>query len=125
MSHFTRIKTQLRNLTLLERALRDLGYVPTLGQVRVRGWSGETRPADLVVQMPNRYDFGFKQVGDELVMVVDDWGFRERIPELLQQITQRYAYHVCVEQAQAQGFQVIGTEAQPDGSIKLVVQRFT
>jgi hypothetical protein len=125
MSHFTRLKTKLRNLTLLERALRDLGYTPSLGQVAVRGWHGETRRADLVVQMPNRYDFGFRQVGEELVLIVDDWGFRGSPEELLGQINQRYAYHVCVEQAAAQGFQVVGSEAQPDGSIKLVVQRYT
>jgi hypothetical protein len=43
----------------------------------------------------------------------------------LGQIQQRYAYHVCVEQAAAQGFQVVGSEEQPDGSIRLVVQRYT
>lgn len=125
MSHFTRVKTRLRNLALLERALRDLGYQPSVGNVKVRGWSGETRDADLVVQMSNRYDFGFKQAGDELVLICDDWGFRENIPQLLQQITQQYAYQVCVEQAAEQGFEVVGTEQQPDGSIKLVVQRYT
>jgi hypothetical protein len=125
MSHFTRIKTQLRHLNLVERALRDLGYVPSVGRVAVRGWSGETRRADLVVQMPNRYDFGFKQVGEDLVLIVDDWGFGEDTAELLGRIRQRYAYHVCVEQAAAQGFAVVGEEQQPDGSIRLVVQRYT
>ncbi len=125
MSDFTRVKTKLRNLLLLERALRDLGYQPTVGDVRVRGWNRETRPADLVVPMSNGYDFGFQQVGDDLVLVVDDWGFREPIPQLLETITQRYAYHVCVEQARQQGFQVVGTETLADGSIKLVVQRYT
>lgn len=125
MSHFTRVKTKLRNLTLLERALRELGYQPSVGNVKVRGWNGETRDADLVVQMSNRYDFGFQQVGDELVLVCDDWGFRENVPQLLQKITQQYAYQVCVEQAAAQGFQVVGTEQQADGSIRLLVQRYT
>lgn len=125
MSHFTRVRTKLRNLALVAKALEDLGYHSTRGNVAVRGWNGETRPADLVVQMSNRYDFGFKQVGDELVMVVDDWGFRENIKELLGKVQQRYAYHICVEQAEAQGFTVIDTEEQADGSIKLVVQRYT
>ena len=125
MSHFTRVKTKLRNLALLERALRELGYQPSVGNVKVRGWSGETRDAALVVQMSNRYDFGFAQSGDELVLICDDWGFREKVPELLQKITQQYAYQVCVEQAREQGFEVVGTEHQPDGSIKLVVQRYT
>lgn len=125
MSHFTRIRTKLRNLALLEKALRDLGYEPSLGNVRVRGWNGESRRADLVVPMANRYDLGFRLVDGELVMLADEWGFRDNLTQLLGQITQRYAYHVCREQAEAQGFQVIGSETQADGSIKLVVQRYT
>jgi hypothetical protein len=125
MSHFTRVKTKLRDLVLLERALRDLGYTPSAGNVAVRGWNGETRKADLVVPMSNRYDFGFRRVGEDLVLVRDEWGFRENVDELLGKINQRYAYHVCVAQAEAQGFQVVGTEEQPDGSVKLVVQRYT
>jgi hypothetical protein len=75
--------------------------------------------------MPNRYDFGFARAGEELVLIVDAWGFRENVDDLLGRITQRYAWHVCVEQAAAQGFQVVATEDQPDGSVKLVVQRYT
>ena len=125
MSHFTRIRTKLRNLALVDKALRDLGYTPSQGRVKVRGWHGETRDAELVVQMPNGYDFGFRQQGDELIMVVDRWGFREDTTKLLGAINQRYAYQVCVEQAAAQGFTVVGEEVQPDGSIRVVVQRYT
>ncbi|MCC7491474.1 MAG: DUF1257 domain-containing protein [Fimbriimonadaceae bacterium] len=124
MSHFTRVRTKLRDLQLLDRALRDLGYQPSLGRVRVRGWDGESRAADLVVQCSNRYDFGFRRDGDELVMILDEWGFRDEVPRLLERITQRYAYHVCLQQAAAQGFQVVATEEQLDGSLKLVVQRY-
>lgn len=125
MSHFTQVRTRLQNLQTLARALRALGYQPTVGQVQVRGWDGDARDADLVVPMSNRYDFGFRQEGDELHVIYDAWGFRENLPELLERITQQYAYETCVEQAEAQGFQVVGTETLPDGSIKLVVQRFT
>ncbi|HAZ64871.1 MAG TPA: hypothetical protein DCZ72_14855 [Armatimonadetes bacterium] len=125
MSHFTRIRTKLRNLVLLERALRDLGYVPSVGNVRVRGWYGESRRADLVVQQPNGYDFGFRLVDGELVMLADVYGFRGTPADLLGTISQRYAYHVCREQAEAQGFQVTGETVDEDGTIRLVVERYS
>lgn len=125
MSCFTRVRTKLRRLDLVERALRELGYQPSVGNVAVRGWDGETRPADIVVQMSNRYDFGFRREGDELVLLADVWGFRGDLHELLGKVTQQYAYQVCVEQAEAQGFRVVGTESQADGSLKLTVERYT
>lgn len=125
MSHFTRIRTKLRNLVLLERALRDLGYVPSVGNVRVRGWHGESRRADLVVQQPNGYDFGFRLVDGELVMLADVYGFRGNPADLLGPISQRYAYHVCREQAEAQGFQVTGETVDEDGTIRLIVERYS
>lgn len=124
MSHFSSVKTQLRDLVLLERALRDLGYQPSTGTVAARGWNGRTMPVDLVVPMYNGYDLGFKQVGDELEVVVDEWGFREDLTELLGRVKQRYAYQLCVAQAEAQGFKVTGTEEQADGSIRLLVERY-
>lgn len=124
MSHFTRVQTKLRDRLLLERALRELGYVPSVGRVAVRGWGGRTEPVDLVVAMPNGYDFGFRQAGEELVLVVDEWGFRENVASLLGRIQQRYALQVCIAEAEAQGFTVTATEEQPDGSIRLLVERY-
>lgn len=125
MSHFTRVKTKLRRLDLVARALRELGYQPSVGDVAVRGWDGETRAADLVVPMSNRYDFGFQREGDELALVADVWGFRGDLQEILGQVTQQYAYLTCLEQAEAQGFRVVGTETQADGTIRLTVERYT
>ncbi|MBI2298196.1 MAG: DUF1257 domain-containing protein [Armatimonadetes bacterium] len=109
MSHFTRVKTQLRNLVLLERALRDLGYTPSVGNVAVRGWNGQTMPG---------------QAGESLELVADEWGFRGDLQAVLGRVAQRYAYHVCVAEAEAQGFAVTGTETLEDGSIRLLVERF-
>ena len=44
---------------------------------------------------------------------------------ILSQITQRYAYHAVKESAAQQGFQVAEERNQADGSIKLVVQRWS
>ena len=47
MSHFTRIRTQIRNIGTLQRALEDLGY-DVAQDAQVRGYRGAQTKADLV-----------------------------------------------------------------------------
>ena len=124
MSHFTRIRTKLRNITTVQRALEDLGYnVQEDG--KVRGYGGGQTNADLVVTMGGQYDVGFsQQKTGEVLMVADLWGLKIDKNTFLNQINQRYAYFTVMEQAEAQGFQVTTEENQQDGSIRLVMQRW-
>ena len=47
MSHFSTVKTELRQLEPLVQALNDLGYSPEQGERPVRGYRGQTVTADL------------------------------------------------------------------------------
>ena len=49
MSHFSTVKTELRDRAALIDALRDLGHDPTEGERPVRGYRGQTVQADLAV----------------------------------------------------------------------------
>lgn len=123
MSHFTRVTTQLRNLAVLRDALVQLGHsVSDAGPVR--GFGGQRVDADLVVDTGSGYDVGFVQEGDEIRMVADFWGLKNDPKQFLDQVTQRYAYLTVVTQAQDQGWATITEEVQPDGSIRLVMQRW-
>ena len=42
MSHFSTVKTELRQLEPLVQALEDLGYFPEQGERPVRGYRGQT-----------------------------------------------------------------------------------
>jgi len=123
MSHFTRVRTKLRNLTVVQRALEDLGYnVET--EAKVRGY-GDRADADLVVRMDGKYDIGFSErPNGEVYMVADTWGLKVDRDDFLHEVTQRYAYLTVMEQADAQGFRVTTEENQADGSIRLVMQRW-
>ncbi|HIE53158.1 MAG TPA: DUF1257 domain-containing protein [Armatimonadetes bacterium] len=124
MSHFTKIETQIRNLTMLRRALDDLGYEYEVGEVKVRGFGGQTTLADLVIRQPNGYDIGFRWANGQYEMVADLWGLRVDREKFLHALTQRYAYHTIRAEAEAQGFAVVEEGIQPDGSIKLRVERW-
>jgi Protein of unknown function (DUF1257) len=127
MSHFSQIKTQIRNLPALESALTDLGVAWKKGPEPVRGYQGQTQTAELVVEQDNGYGIGFSWNGQEyeLVSDLDFWKQAWSVDRFLAKVTQRYAYHTVLETATSQGFQVAQEAQNSDGSIRLVVQRWS
>lgn len=127
MSHFSSIKTKIRNLDSLRAALKDLGVDWKNGPAIVRGYQGKTHQADLVVEQGNNYDFGFSWNGSEYDLVADlqYWQQPLTVEGFLRQVTQRYAYHTVVNESANQGFTITEQEKNQDGSIRLVVQRWS
>lgn len=126
MSHFSQIKTQIRNLPALKSALHDLGVDWKVGPQPIRGYQGQTQSAELVIEQDNGYDIGFskKDKEYELVADMDFWQQAWSVERFLEQVTQRYAYHTVVNTTTEQGFQVSKEVKNEDGSIRLVVQRW-
>jgi Protein of unknown function (DUF1257) len=127
MSHFSQIKTKIRSLPALESALTDLGLAWKNGPQPVRGYRGQAQTAELVVEQENGYGVGFSWNGQEyeLVADLDFWQQAWSVDRFLKMVTQRYAYHTVRNTAEAQGFQVAEEANQADGSIRLVVQRWS
>lgn len=127
MSHFSNIKTKIRNLDSLKSALKDLNIDWKQGPGIVRGYQGKTHQADIVVAQGNDYDFGFSWNGKEYELVADlqYWQQPLTVDGFLRQVTQRYAYHTVVKETINQGFSVTEQENHQDGSIRLVVQRWS
>ncbi len=126
MSHFSQIKTQLRNLTSLKAALSDLGVDWKDGPATVRGYQGQTETADVAIEQPNGYDIGFAWNGEEYALVTDMqfWQLNGSVDRFLKQITQRYAFHTVITSGAQQGFEVAEQVKNEDGSIRLVLQRW-
>ncbi len=127
MSHFSHIKTQIRNLTSLETALQDLGISWKSGPQPVRAYGGQTRDAEVVIEQSNGYDIGFCWNGEEYELVADlqYWKQPWTVNGFLNQVTQRYAYHTVVSESSKQGFQVAEQQKNEDGSMHLVLQRWS
>lgn len=127
MSHFSKIKTQVRNLDSLKNALQDLDVTWKPGPRPVRGYQGQTRNAEVVIEQDNDYDIGFSWNGSEYELVADlqYWQQPWSVDGFLNRVTQRYAYHTVVNESANQGFQVAEQKNQEDGSIRLVVQRWS
>jgi hypothetical protein len=127
MSHFSQIKTQIRNLSSLQSALTDLGVDWKAGPCPVRGYRGQTETAEVAIEQDNGYDIGFRWNGSEYELVADlqYWKQESNVDRFLSRITQRYAYHTVVNESANKGFQVSEQQQNADGSIRLVLQRWS
>lgn len=128
MSHFSTVKTELRQLEPLVQALNDLGYAPEQGQRSVRGYRGQTVTADLAVAMQDGGDLGFRWNAEsgayELVTDLDLWKQTIPVERFLSKLTQRYAFNTVLAASSREGFEVAEQSTAQDGSIELVVTRW-
>lgn len=128
MSHFSTIKTELRDRAALLAALKDIGQTPTEVNQLLRGYQGQTEVADLCCPQPEGGDIGFRwnstEKRYELVTDLDLWRLPIPLERFMAQLTQRYALHSILSSANAEGFVVSDQRASVDGSIELVVTRW-
>ena len=127
MSHFTKIKTKLYNLETLKKSLSDLNIDWTVQTNNIRGYQNMTHEAELVIQQENKHDIGFKWNGVEYELVTDlmFWSQDISVDRFLNRINQRYAYNSIIGVSEKEGFNFSQTETAEDGSIRLVLLRFS
>ena len=138
MSHFSTVKTELRDRTALIDALRDLGHTPSEGERPVRGYRGQTVVADLTIAAESSgdaasagaqaSDIGFRwdaaSGSYELVTDLDLWNRPIPVERFLSKLTQQYALRSILAASASEGFQVSEQRQAADGSIELVVTRW-
>ena len=128
MSHFSTVKTELRDRESLLAALRDLGQEPSTGEQPVRGYRGQTVTADLCCPQSEGGDIGFRwnsaEQHYELGTDLDLWKQSVPVERFLAQLTQRYALQSILRSSAEEGYQVAEQRQQADGSIELVVTRW-
>jgi hypothetical protein len=128
MSHFSTVKTELRDLQSLCEALADLGHDTRQGDLQVKGYRGQTVVAQLAVSQANGSDIGFRWSAEsgsyELVADLDLWQQPVPVERFLARLNQRYALRSILSASAAEGFQVAEQNNSVDGTIELVVTRW-
>jgi hypothetical protein len=131
MSHFSRIKTALRDRGLLTSSLEELGYEVVEGGT-IKGRRG-LRQVDLSVRTRDGNGIGFVQDSDGCYTIVADWhgvGWKDRkiisrLDTTLGLVQKRYAERLVLERAEELGFSVAERTEEPDGTIRIIVRRWT
>ena len=96
MSHFSTIKTQLKEAEPLIKALSSLGYIINQEEKFVKGYRGKSTAVDIGINLPGDTKVGFKWDNNsnsyELVTDLDLWKFELPVERFISKLTQMYAY---------------------------------
>ena len=128
MSHFSTIKTQLKEADPLIKALNNLGYTINQEEKFVRGYRGKFTAVDISMNLSNDTKVGFKWDNNsnsyELVTDLDLWKFDLPVERFISKITQMYAYQTILAKTEEDGYQIVEQKNQNDGSIELVLTKW-
>ena len=128
MSHFSTIKTQLKESKPLIKALNQLGYLVDQENKFIRGYKGQHTFVDISMTLSGDTKVGFKWNKNfgvfELVTDLDLWKFDLPVERFLSKITQMYAYHTIITKTEEDGYQLVEQKNQNDGSIELVLTKW-
>ena len=128
MSHFSTIKTQLKEAEPLVEALNNLGYLVNQEEKLVKGYRGKFTAVDISMNLPGDTKLGFKWDHDsnayELVTDLDLWKCEIPVERFISKVTQMYAYQTILSKTKKDGYQVVEQKNKNDGSIELVLTKW-
>jgi len=130
MSHFTTVETKIKNMNLLKRILKELGYdfteVTDEQKVKVKGYQGQTTDANLVIHASKTYDIGVRMTEKGATFIADWWGVETTRgvteEEFIHQLVQKYSYHTVMDAVQAKGYTIQEEEVAEDQTIRIKIK---
>ena len=128
MSHFSTIKTKIKDKEILVQTLELLGYDPLEEQeLKVAGSHAKDHPT-VQAQIAIGTDIGFRwndvSQSYELVTDLQTWDEPGPVERFLQKLSQQYARWTIHEAVKEDGFQVVEEWEMEDNSIELTVTRW-
>ena len=128
MSHFSTIKTQVKDADLLIKALNKLGYNINQEEKFIKGYRGKFTAVDISMNLPSDTKVGFKWDNNsnayELVTDLDLWKFEIPVERFISKVTQMYAYQTIISKTKEDGYQIVEQKNKNDGSIELVLTKW-
>lgn len=122
MSHFTTIKTQIKDIAALRAAVKELG-LELISHGTARGYYENKLKGDYVIRLKGPYDIAVNPQPDHTFGLTTDWWEGHVAKEVGQdfgKLLQLYGVHKATLEAKKKGLSVL-RKAQPNGSIKLVL----
>lgn len=133
MSHFTKVKTEIKSLATLKKALENLGYTyeegTALQPVTIEGYEGKTTEVLLSIKTGCRYSVGVV-LNDQgqFELVSDWWGLETNLgvkqDDFVNTVMKQYAYNTVLDKIQDKGFSIVSEQHDKGKNIKLVVRRW-
>ena len=129
MSHFTCIKTKIKERSYLVEALDIMGHdVQENQQLIINNPSHAEEHPEFLADVAIRNDIGFrlnKNTGNyELVAELDTWDLDIPVERFLQKLTQQYAKATILAASKEEGFTLAEEYSSIENNIELVVNRW-
>nr|YP_009395920.1 hypothetical protein [Dasya naccarioides]ARW65106.1 hypothetical protein [Dasya naccarioides] len=120
MSHFSKIKTNISNLKILKKTLKDLGFYYT---------ESVTQDNYIDVFKTNinsgiLFSFAWDVSEYNLIIDYDLWKLNMSIDCFIEKVMQQYAVNIISNESSINGFNQKSFIYMQDGSIKLTVQKW-
>ncbi len=122
MSHFTEIKTQIKDIEALRAACQEIGLT-LLQNTEARGYYENRTKGDYVVQLKGPYDIALNQQPDGTFgLAADLWQghVEEEVGKGYGKLLQLYGVHKATLEARKKGLSVLRRQQQ-NAAIKLVL----
>jgi hypothetical protein len=121
MSHFTTIKTQIKDIEALRSACKEM-KLTVLEKAEARGFAQQTIRGDYVIQLKGPYDIAVNREGDAYGLTTDWWDghVEKEVGPNFGKLLQLYGVHKASMEARKKGLSVLRRPKQ-DGSIKLIL----
>lgn len=122
MSHFTTIKTQIKDIEALRSACSELGLT-MLPNTTARGYGQERRHGAFVIKLAGPYDIAVNPEPNQTFGLTTDWwaGHVEKeVGKDYSKLLQLYGVHKASIEARKKGLSIL-RRSQQDGSIKLIL----
>jgi hypothetical protein len=126
VSHFTTIKTEIRDMEALRCAVTELG-LSLETNADARGYANQSIKADYVVRLKGPYDVAVQRQPNGSHELTCDWWdghVAREVGEKFGKLLQLYGVHKAMREARRKGH-LVQRRAQPNGSIKLVIMAAT
>ncbi|WP_282693613.1 DUF1257 domain-containing protein [Streptomyces sp. CC208A] len=135
MSHYTRVRTTLRDRKTLVRALRKLGFAHVESHDAPQplyGYQGDRRSQTAEVIIRRKHvgsasnDIGFALTPDgSFQAVVSEYDRRRYGAAWLRRLTSAYGHETALSFAEENGYDVVTEETDKDGTVRLTLRRST
>ena len=122
MSHFTEIKTQIKDIEALRSACQEMG-LRLLQNTEARGYYENKTKGDFVVRLKGPYDIALNKQADGTFGLTADFyqgHVEQEVGKGYGKLLQLYGVHKATLEARKKGLSVLRRH-QPNGSIKLVL----
>ena len=122
MSHFTTIKTQIKDIEALRCALEEMGLA-LIPDAQARGYYQSSTKGEFVIRLKGPYDIALNKQPDSSYGLTTDWwaGHVEKeVGKDYGKLLQLYGVHKAILEAKKKGYTAV-RKTQLNGSIKLTL----